>query len=270
MLRMRGLGGIAVLGLVACTAANPAYQAEGGGVEDESASASETAGETTPGGSGSSSGGEEVCELHPEQPLQILLREGDVVMRPNCDNPEPLWLGQGNNLYTTENGTIVIRHAKCPEPAVCSCTGDRENDRVIEIGPSVQFAEDVNRPGCGDVALWPMVGADGECHWGGVVLFHETQAMPDYIASNTLDIPVFALTLGLVEDGTCDAPECSGDPPGRYAIQVYEDEVDAEQPAIPVDVPLGLGEVFMFDNRMASITRECRLAVAWTAQRMWQ
>jgi hypothetical protein len=266
MVRMRGLACIGVLGVVACTASNPAYQGQDAGAGNDSGSASETAGGTTPGDS-NSSGGEEVCELHPERPLDILLHENGVPMRPTCDTLEPLWLGQGNNYYPPMQDPLVIRHSKCPEPAVCPCTGDSE--LTIEMGPDVRFGEGLALPGCGNVALWPMVDADGECQWGGVVLFHETQAMPDYIASNTLDVPPFALTLDLVEDGTCDTPECPGDPPGRYAIRVYEDEVDAEQPAIPVDVPLGLGEVFMFDNRMASVTRECELAVAWTAQRVW-
>lgn len=268
MVRMRGLACIGVLGVVGCIVGNPAYQAEDGGVESDSGSASEAEGETMPGGSDSSSGGgEEICELHPERPLDIRLREGDVFMRPDCTNPEPLWLGQGGNQFPPMEDFVVIQHSQCMEP-ICPCTGESESDLFIEIGPDVQFA-DTLLPDCGDVALWPMIDAAGECQWGGVVLFHETQVMPDYIASRTLDVPPFALTLGLVDDATCDTPECMGTPPGRYALQVYEDEVDAEQPAIPVDVPLGLGEVFIFDNRMASVTRECELQLAWTAQRVW-
>lgn len=263
---MRGLVLIGVLGLVACTVANPAYQGsdEGNG-SDAVVSTSEDSPTEGSGPADTEVGtsGELACELHPFAP--ITLRVTNSPAEPNCDPPGTvLPLGQGNNQFMGGN---VIRHSKC-DVAMCPCTSDSFFD--IELGDDVQFAEGVPLPGCGDVHLWSVVGPDGECAWGGVVLFHEDGYIPDYIASRTLGVPPLALALELVEAETCpDLEQCSARSPGRYALGVLDEVVMAEEAPRNIEVALGLGELYLFDNRMSSINESCELELAWTAQR-WQ
>jgi hypothetical protein len=263
---MRGLAFIGVLGLVACTAPNPAYQvSEEGNGSDADVSTSEDSPTEGSGPADTEVGtsGELACELHPLAP--IVIGVAATVLEPDCESPDRMTaLGQGNNQYMGGN---VIRHSKCDVP-ICPCTSDSTFD--ISLGSDVQFAEGVPLPGCGDIHLWPARDADGNCVWAGVVLFHEQTYIPDYIASRTLDVPPLGLELELVEERICpELGQCSGQSPGRYALGVLDEIVTAEEAPRNIEVALGVGELYLFDNRMSSVNESCELELAWTAQR-WQ
>lgn len=263
---MRGVACIGVLlGLAACTVANPAYQAsdEGSAVEGSGSTTEVPSAESSTADTEVGSSGELACELHPFAPINV--RVTGTELQPSCDPPGSMMsLGQGNNQFMGGN---VIRHSKC-EVAMCPCTNESFFD--IELGADVQFADGVPLPGCGDVQLWSALGPDGACAWAGVVLFHEDTYLPDYIASRTLGVPPLGLELELVEERACpELGQCLQRPPGRYALGVLDEVVAAEEMPRNIEVALGLGELYLFDNRMSSINASCELELAWTAQR-WQ
>lgn len=266
MVRMRGAACIGVLlGLAACTVANPAYQVSDEGADSESnvSTTEDPPMESSAADTEVGSSGELACELHPFAPIDVRLTNTE--LQPNCDPPGTVMpLGQGNNQFMGGN---VIRHSKC-DVAMCPCTSESFVD--IELGSDVQFAEGVPLPGCGDVQLWSALGPDGACEWAGAVLFHEDTYIPDYIASRTLDVPPLGLVLELVEERPCpELGQCFQRPPGCYGLGVLDEVVAAEEAPRNIEVALGLGELYLFDNRMSSINASCELELAWTAQR-WQ
>ncbi len=269
---MRWLAWLAIVGLAGCTAPNPAYRAQADESGPESTSSSSTGlAETTD----TSTGELATCEVHTPLPLAIRVLEGGVPRAPECtaDGGTVTWIAEGNNVFPPPKNRI--EHRVCT-PATCPCLGDPPTI-TVELG-DVAFSEDLGLPDCGQLALWTRLGPDG-CEWAGAVLYDGDNALPEYIASNTLYVPPLVLigpeplTLGLAEDDPCAELELCNDIafPGRYALDILgQATVTAEQPPAYIDVAFVMGgtsETYLFDNRMSSITRACELQVAWTAQR---
>lgn len=266
---MRGLAWVAVAGLVGCSATNPAYQVDGESGPEPTTTATSSA----EASAGDSSSGDMVCQVHPQRPISISLSTEDgVALLPDCSQPGIVTrLGQGNNQFPPG---LPIQHRDCG--ASCPCMDGPSV--FIELGPNVMFADDLPLPGCGDIALWSYRAPDGTCEWAGIVLYDGGDALPEYIASNTLSVPPLAflgpqaLTLGLVEPEPCEQlAGCDASPsPGRYALDILgQTTVAAEPPPAFVDIEFLMGgtiETYLFDNRMSSVSPACEVQVAWTAQ----
>jgi len=269
MHRMRGLVGIGVLGIAACTADNPAYQAEGGGgesgpvgetVEETTAPASTTA-ETTV--DGESSGDVPTCDLHDPRPLQIRVYDERGEIEPPCgSNDGMLLLDAGGTLF---EGNVIV-HPEClAEELGCLCTGPETR---IEIEGLDELPAGV--PSCGPITLWATEGPEG-CVWGGVFMQPQGGLAPGFIAARTRQVPPLgpAFELGLARDPDDEGNACRGDcephAPGRYQLDVVGTPVPADGLSRFVEVAFlpGAPLLYEFENRMSSVTEECEEQVAW-------
>ena len=272
---MRGVAWVFVLGTAACTAPNPAYQADDGQTgpvgSDTTVAESSTGSATT--GEGESTGGDVLCVLHDPRPYDIHVSG----LEPDCTvDDEVVWIDEGSNLYPPTWDRID--HELC-EPLACDCPLDPAPMRTIQLAGDAVFAEGVALPGCGRMALWSR-RIDDSCQWAGLVMWEGDDILPSVIVSRTLDVPPFAQAgtpfemSMLATDETCpDADACSdARAPGQYAIDVLgQHAVTVEESPKLVDIEFGLAgtRTYLFDNRMSSLTRECRPQLAWSAQ-LWQ
>jgi hypothetical protein len=264
---MRGLALTSMIGLGACTAINPAYQAtdvgESGPTGDDVAGS--TAAETAATSSDSeSSGGEPLCELHPPQPLRISVSSDGQPIEPPCGGDAPTrWFESGNSIF--EGNTII--HPVClPEDQTCLCGGV---DVEITLEGLDEFPAGV--PSCGRIALWSMEGPMGGCEWGGLMMQNDIGLAPVFIASRTRTVPplgpMFMLGLEPEDEASLCMGECDPDPPGRYALDVLGERVAADGLSHFVEISFldGAPLRYDFENRMSSITRECEEQVVWLA-----
>jgi len=265
---MRGWAWVLVLGLGACTAINPAYEAGDG----ESGPVSGDAGPGTSEGMVTTEGdvtGEPTCELHPLRPFDIQVS----TMEPKCvPGSEIAVLEPGANIYPMSWN--LVQHEQC-QPTACDCTSEPPLVE-IQLADDAVFAEGVGLPDCGRVVLWARL-IDDECQWAGLAMWDGDEAAPSLIVSRTLDPPSFdnfgelPFELELGDGEPCATPEvCDGRPPGRYPIDVSGHgpvTVEESPPLIEIAVA-GVSRNYLFDNRMSSVTRDCRQQIAWTAQ-LW-
>lgn len=273
---MRYWGCIGMLGLVACTLTNPAYDAASDDADSEAVGTTEAA-DTTSDASASSevsegSEGPEACEPGDERPLSITLMDHEQQpLEPDCSGNEPiLRLPIGRNIYSASEGTIT--HTPC-DSQECPCANASSPSIVIELGGELPFADDIPLPDCGRVDLWPTQDP-ARCEWGGVVLYGGLDYLPRYIAGRTLeatplDLGAGPLTLELRGEPCGDGMQsCEPVDPGVYGLGVYEDTIEMGAPGyVSVEFLMGAQPVrYYFDNRMATVTPECELRVAWTAQ----
>lgn len=273
---MRGVARVSVLVVTgaACTVSNPAYQSSEGddavATDDgETATATSTGSASTDGGQ---STGEPLCEPHPSRPFDIQVSTHE----PDCTpGSEILWLDLGSNLYPPSRERFD--HELC-EPPMCDCPA-KAPLVSIQMASDAVLAEDVRLPDCGPIALWAR-NIDDSCQWAGLVMWDGNEILPSVIVSRTLDVPPFA-TLGdsfalelVGHEGLCvDLEPCPDSRrPGQYAIGVLDQHtVTVEQSPKLLEIQFGAAgsRTYLFDNRMSSINRECRLQLAWSAQ-LWQ
>lgn len=261
---MRGRASVVVgLALAGCTAQNPAY--EGTSTEQGAGSSS---GPTT-ASDGSSGGVPQECAPHPERPITLSVTKDGEPLPPDCPG------GAGHVVRFSTGNTIFapgsITHLSCD---ACPCPQGATTIE-IDLGDLV-LAEGVPLPDCARVEAWTYVEGDA-CAWGGLVVWDDGSALPEYIAANGLVVPPLALlgqalTLGLEPQAVCtDGEPCGGDRfPGRYALDVLGQatvSVEASPTDIAIDFLMGgVSETYIFDDRSSSITEACRPQVAWTAQ----
>jgi hypothetical protein len=265
-----------VLGLVACTITNPAYDAASDDADSEAAGTTEAA-DTTADPTASSEDGEgsegtpEACEPVDERPLSIALHDHEQQpLAPDCSGAEPIRrIPLGRNIYSASEGTIT--HTPC-DSQECPCPNASGLPTFIQLEGELPFADGIPLPDCGRVELWPTKDP-ARCEWAGLVLYGGLDYLPMYIAARTLeatplDLGAGPLTLELRGE-PCGGPEtCEPTDPGVYGLGVFESTVEVgTQDYVDVEFLMGAQPVrYYFDSRMASVTPECEQRVAWTAQ----
>ncbi|MCX4239501.1 hypothetical protein [Paraliomyxa miuraensis] len=255
------------VGLAACSSPNPAYESSSAGEDSTQNPTEGTSGTDT--AIADESSGVMACELGPSQPLAITVDLDGVVRPPDCSVPY-VDFALGANLYASTGDSMV--HEQCM-PLSCDCA-EEPPQLNIELAADRAFDENITLPDCGRVSMWARMGPSG-CEWAGVVLWEADEpSVPWYIASRTLGVPPLghAFMLELEPDEACDGLDAcanSGRQPGRYAIDVlgFRTVTMDESPPL-IELPFGAtGETraYLFDNRMATLSRDCELEVAWTA-----
>jgi hypothetical protein len=264
---MRGLVLIAVLESAACTIGNPAYEAiEGAGTsggETTRGATAEATAETTVVAD-ESSDGQDACELHdPEGLLRMRVRqESGPDMEPDCTE-DFRRLPVSSNAFLP-NGNI--EHVLCDAPA-CGCMGT-----TLTIDFEGTLMPPPALTNCGELTLWAHMGPDG-CEWGGMMLHEGNTFLPEYIVARTRRLPAFTEQFELADRQWCnDIDECPAAPPGpgRYSLTIFEQSVSVEDSPQTIGVPFldgGAPVPYSFVNRISSITPQCELQLAWTAQR---
>lgn len=266
VVRMRGMAWVGVLGLVACTVTNPAYQSSDESAEDPTGDPMESGGTTMPGTTtqdGESSGATAVCELHPPRPLRIHVTRDGQPLPPPCGGNDPIMLlERGNSLF--EGNTII--HPEClADDVTCLCNGV---DVAIEIEGLQAYP--VGVPSCGPITLWSVEGPAG-CEWGGLMMQPDGELAPGFILSRTRQVPplgpAFEIGLEKEEGESRCSGECDPYDPGRYMLDVVGELVPADGLMHFVEVSFLAGAPlrYVVENRMASITEECEEQLAWLA-----
>ncbi len=253
----------AVLGLVACSSGNAAFDdsRDGPSSSDDPVLTSSTGNDAPATTDVEASSGEAMtCEGHPNRRIELMVTvDGGPPPPPDCASGDALLFPLGPNL-TLPNG--AVEHTSCGS---CNCDGARP-ELILEFGETLMPPPGID---CSEVLVFPQQTING-CIWGGFALMpHPEEGPPYFIASNARSVDVFGVGLGLTSDGVCPGFDpCPTGIPGRHALVAGSQTVTADGP--PTDVILNIDSTpvaYMLNNRMSSITAQCQERMAWTALR---